>query len=337
MSLGDGLFFMQNSLFEYRCIVKCLKNSQHYLNAGNRLMCPPDQTPSRDKSMLIVTGASGHLGRKIVENLLHYVSADRIGISVRDPENVADFAARGIRVRHGNYSDAKSLRHAWEGAERLLLVSSNAAATGGDPLTQHKTAINVARELDVERVFYTSQMSSSMTSHFPPSRDHAATERMLADSGIAWTALRHGFYAQSALQMNARGFEAGRLTAPEDGKVAWTTHDDLAAVDAALLAGDDVIDGPTPPLTGSEALDLEDLTQLMGSVTSKQISRVVISEQDFEIGARGAGATDRMIAIMLGYYRAARAGEFATVDPMLARILGRAPERMSSFFPANLD
>lgn len=286
--------------------------------------------------MLIVTGASGHLGRKIVENLLTRVSADRIGISVRDPATLSDLTARGIRIRQGDYSDAESLRHAWEGAQRVLLVSSNAAASGGDPLAQHTTAINVASELGVERVFYTSQMSSSETSHFPPVRDHAVTERMLADSGLAWTALRHGFYAQSALQMNARGFEAGTLRAPEDGKVAWTTHADLAAVDAALLAGGEVIDGPTPPLTGSEALDLEDLARLAGRAMNKTISRVVLEEQDFEKGVRGAGLSEGVIALMLGYYRAARAGEFAAVDPTLSRILGRAPETMSRFLQVNL-
>ncbi|MEM5582315.1 NAD(P)H-binding protein [Roseibium sp. AS2] len=285
--------------------------------------------------MLIVTGASGRLGYKIVENLLHHVPADRIGVSVRDPAKVADFAARGIRVRQGDYDDARSLRHAWEGAGRLLLVSSNAAAAGGDPLAQHATAINVARELGVDRVFYTSQISSSAASHFPPARDHAATERMLADSDLAWTALRHGFYAQSARQMHARGFEAGTLAAPQDGKVAWTTHDDLAALDAALLAGNEVIDGPTPPLTGGEALDLEDLARLMSDFAGKEISRVVISEKDFETGARRAGAHDGLIALLLGYYRAARAGEFAGVDPTLARVLGRAPERMSDFLAAN--
>lgn len=286
--------------------------------------------------MLVVTGASGHLGRKIVETLLHHVPADRIGVSVRDPAKVADLADRGVRVRQGNYDDAESLRHAWQGAERLLLISSNAAATGGDPLAHHATAINVARELGVDRLLYTSQMSSSATSHFPPGRDHAATERMLAESGLAWTALRHGFYAQSALLMYARGFEAGTLAAPADGKVAWTTHSDLAAADAALLAGSETIDGPTPPLTGSETLDLEDLARLAGGVTGREISRTVISEQDIETRACSAGLSEGSIAVMLGFYRAARASEFATSDRTLARILGCAPETMSNFLQANL-
>ena len=286
--------------------------------------------------MLIVTGASGQLGRKIVNNLLLHTPAERIGVSVRDPAKVADLSALGVRVRRGNYDDPESLRHAWEGAERLLLVSSNAAATGGDPLRQHAAAVAIAREVGVKRVLYTSQVSSSASSHFPPGRDHAATEAMLAESGLAWTALRHGFYAASALMMNVRGLEAGAIAAPQDGKVAWTTHDDLAAVDAALLAGVEVIDGPTPPLTGGEALDFADLARLASEITGKLISRTFISEEEMEANARRGNVPEGSMAVMLGYYRAARAGEFETVDPTLGRILGRTPETMRAFLKANL-
>jgi len=286
--------------------------------------------------MLIVTGASGQLGRRVVDHLLSHVPAERIGVSVRDPEMASDLKAVPIRVRRGHYDDADSLRFAWEGAERVLLVSSNAAATGGDPLRQHATAIAVAREVGVERVFYTSQMSSSATSQFPPGRDHAATEKMLAESNLPWTSLRHGFYAASALAMNARAFETGELIAPEDGKVAWTTHDDLAAADAALLAGDVVIDGPTPPMTSSQALDLTELAALGGEVVGRPVSRVLTSEDNMEARARDAGVPPGAIAVMLGYFRAARAGEFAAVDPFLAEILGRAPETMRTFLKANL-
>jgi len=275
-------------------------------------------------NMIIVTGGSGQLGRKVVDNLLHLVPAERIGVSVRIPDRLAAVAARGVRVRHGDFEDAESLRHAWEGAERLLLISSNAAATGGDMLKQHATAIEVARDLGVDRIFYTSQVSSSENSCFPPGRNHAATERMLAQSGLAWTSLRHGFYADSALSMNATAFEKGVLAAPADGKVAWTTHDDLAAADAAFLTGKIVIDGPTPPLTGGEALDLADLADLAGEIMGRTIRRTVLPDEDMKN------------SFLMGYYLAARAGEFASVDPTLTEILGRAPETMRSYMTANL-
>jgi uncharacterized protein YbjT (DUF2867 family) len=286
--------------------------------------------------MLIVTGASGQLGRKVIHELLRLVPAERIAASVRNPQKLADFAAKGVRVRRGDYEDPASLLQAWEGARRVLLVSSNAGATGGDTLKQHAAAIDVARQLRVERVFYTSQISSSEKSQFSPGRNHAATEKLLEESGLAWTALRHGFYADSAVAMNVRGFEAGSLATPLDGKVSWVTHDDLAAADAGLLASETVIDGATPPLTGNEALDLAQLASLAGEIMGKQISRTVISDADMAKNVRTAGVPEERISLMMGYFLAARAGEFAAVDSTIATILGREPETMRSFLSARL-
>jgi uncharacterized protein YbjT (DUF2867 family) len=279
--------------------------------------------------MLIVTGGSGKLGRRIVQNLLTHVAPSDIGISMPD-------ADKGVRVRRGDYDDADSLRHAWEDAKRLLLIPSNAAATGGDPLAQHATAIAVAREVGIDRIFYTSQISSATHSHFPPGRDHAATEQMLAGSGLAWTALRHGFYAASALAMNERGLKAGRLEGPADGKVSWTSHDDLAAADAMLLVSPDVIDGPTLPLTGSEALDLADIALQASKILGKSIARIISTEDGLEAQARAAGTPEGSIAVMLGYYRVARSGEFSQVDPTLATIIGRPPQTLAMVLEASL-
>ena len=287
--------------------------------------------------MFIITGATGQLGSKIVQNLLPLVPSEQIGISVRDPAKAADLEAVGVRVRQGDYEDAASLRHAWEGAKRLLIVSSNASASGGDPLAQHATAIAVAQDIGVERIFYTSQIASSLTSLFPPARTHAATEQMLAQSGLAWTAMRHGFYAESALAMNWRGFASGTLAAPADGKVSWTTHDDLAAADARLMAGPEVFEGPTPPLTWPEAIDLAGLADIAQAVLGKPVTRHLLEDKDMISSAEASGVPSDRIAIMMGYYRAARAGEFAQVDPTLARLLGRPPQLMADFMAARLN
>ena len=281
--------------------------------------------------MLIVTGATGQLGSLIVNHLLSHVSAGQIGISVRDPSKAEDLAKKGVRVRHGDFTDADSLRLSFEGAERLLLVSSNAAAKGGDPLAQHRTAIDVAKEAGVGRILYTSQISSSPNSQFFPARDHAATEDMLAGSGLAWTALRHGFYSSSGHMMNADGFEIGVLAKPEDGKVSWTTHYDLAAADAMFLAGIHEIDGPTPPLTGAEALDLEDLAAIASDVLSKTVTRKVLGDDEMRTSMRERDMPHGAMDFMMSYFLAARAGEFASVDSTLERLLGRRPQTMRNF------
>ncbi|WP_303468412.1 MULTISPECIES: NAD(P)H-binding protein [unclassified Marinovum] len=286
--------------------------------------------------MLIITGASGKLGGLVVEALQRLVTADQIGVSVRDPEKLADLAARGVRVRRGAYEDADSLRHAWEGANRVLLVSSNAASSGGDPVQQHETAISVAKELGVERLLYTSQVSANAQSHFPPGRHHAATETMLTASGLAWTSMRHGFYAESAMNMNAQGFANGNLVGPADSKVAWTTHEDLAQADALLLAGKETFEGVTPPLTGSEGLDLADLAQMASGVTGRIIKRQIINEDEMIENLGRANLPEPVKSVILGYYRAAQAGEFAMVDPTLERLLGRKPRPMQNVVKRHL-
>lgn len=153
----------------------------------------------------------------------------------------------------------------------------------------------------------------------------------------------HGFQEQ----LEQGGFAGAGITGDEGdgaafggeagvGKVSWTTHDDLAAADAALLASRDVIDGATPPLTGSEAFDLADLAQTAGRILGRRIARTLISDEDMTGNAKAAGVPEERIAVMMGYYRAARAGEFARVDTTLANILGREPATMLEFMTTRL-
>ena len=157
--------------------------------------------------MIVVTGATGLLGGAVVERLLGKAPATEIGVSVRDPAKATALADRGVRVRRGDYDDAASLAHAFEGAEQLLLVS--AAATGETALRQHRTAIDAARRAGVRRVVYTSHMGANPASAFAPMVDHAATEALLDDSGLAFTALRNGFYAASGRMLLGRAFTSG--------------------------------------------------------------------------------------------------------------------------------
>lgn len=287
--------------------------------------------------MLIVTGASGQLGKAIVLKLLERVPAERIGVSVRDPAKAADLAGRGVRVRPGDFAQPASLAYAFEDAERVLIVSSNAAATGGDPLAQHRNAIEAAQAAGARHVFYTSHAAASATSAFPPARDHAATEAMLAASGLAWTALRHGFYAESAPMLMGDWRDTGIVAAPADGKVAWTTHDDLAEADAILLARHNAQEGPTPPLTGSEALDFADLAALASEVTCAPVRREVVPDASIAERMAARGAPPAAAAIALGLYLASRNGEFAGVDPALEKLLGRRTIDMRAVFEESLS
>ena len=275
--------------------------------------------------MIVVTGATGKLGRLIVEELLARVGPGAVGVSVRYPGKADDLLERGVRVRHGDYAEPASLDQAFEGATQLLVVSSNARASGGDPIAQHRNVIDAAKAAGVRRIVYTSHMAASPSSAFPPTTDHAKTEAMLAESGIAWTSLRNGFYASTVPFLIGKVAETGLIEAPEDGKAAWTTHADLGAGAAAILVQEGRFNGPTPPLTASVAYDLADVAAMLSEITGRTITRKVISDGEQRERLSERNTPPGMIATTLGMYRAARAGEFVAVNPLLAELIGREP------------
>ncbi|MGA4992841.1 SDR family oxidoreductase [Nonomuraea bangladeshensis] len=273
--------------------------------------------------MIIVTGATGKLGRRTVERLLERVPADRVGVSVRDPRKARDLADRGVRVRQGSFDDPASLVHAFEGAEQVLLVSLD--RVGEECVTGHRNAIDAAVKAGVGRILYTSQMGAAHDSRFQACRDHARTEDLLHATGLPWTALRNGFYAASALHFLEPARHTGDIALPADGPVTWTGHDDLAEATAAILAEEGRFEGPTPPLTGPAALDFATVAAIASQATGRPFTRTVVSDDAFHEQFLAHGAPAPIADLMLSIFAAARNGEFTAVDPTLAELIGREP------------
>ncbi len=271
--------------------------------------------------MIIVTGATGQLGSKIVQQLLDRVPAEQIGVSVRDTEGAADLASLGVRVRHGDFTDPPTLANSFEGATQVLIVSSN--AHGDQAVAQHTTAMNAARDAGAVRVLYTSHQGASADSLFAPMPDHAATEDNLARLGVPFTSLRNGFYASTIPFLLGHAFTTGDILAPADGPVSWTTHADLAAAAATILVNDGQLDGITPPLTAPAAYDLDDIARILSELTGRTIHRTVIDDDDFTQSLIGNGMSEGVARMMLGLYLASRRGEFAVAGPALEQMLGR--------------
>ncbi len=273
--------------------------------------------------MIIVTGATGQLGRQIVERLLTRVPAARVGVSVRDPQRARTLADQGVRVRQGSFTDPAGLAHAFEGASQVLIVSVD--KMGDECVKQHRTAIEAAVASGARRILYTSQMGSSAASHFQACRDHAATEDELRACGVPFTALRNGFYATSAAHFLGNAAESGELALPADGPVAWTAHADLAEATAAILADEGRFDGPTPPLTAGQALTFDDIAAITTEITGRPVTRTTSPGDQFRAQLVTQGVPEQTADQLLGIFAAARAGEFATIDPTLAELIGREP------------
>ena len=274
--------------------------------------------------MIIVTGATGHLGAQIVDLLLNRLPASAVGVSVRDPGKARGLADRGVRVRAGDFTDPDSLAYAFEGADQVLVIS--AAIRGGGAFDANRAAIDAATAAGVGRVLYTSHQAASADSLFPPQRVHAATEHHLAGQGVPFTALRNGFYANALGIHLDSALSTGRIVVPEDGPVSWTAHEDLAEAAAiALVEGEgEDLDGISAPLTASTALDLGEVADVLSSLTGRTITRVTVSDDEWRASAIERGLPPLVADFSLGMFQAARRGEFAVTDGTLETVIGHA-------------
>jgi NAD(P)H dehydrogenase (quinone) len=271
--------------------------------------------------MIVITGATGALNGATLEHLLKLVPAGQIGVSVRDVAKAQPLADRGVRVRRGSYDDPAALLDAFEGAGQVLLVSSN---DPGDTVPLHRVAIETAVKAGAHRILYTSHQHIGPGSPFRPARVHAATEALLADSGVAWTSLRNGFYAHSLGWMLGPWRETGTIAAPADGPASWTDRGDEAEAAAVILARDGSFDGPVT-LTAGAAPTFDDIATIASDLTGRDIQRVVMDDEEWVAGQVAHGSPEPMARMLLGFFQAARQGSFAEVSPTLGELLGREP------------
>lgn len=275
----------------------------------------------KDAILIIVTGATGTLNGATVDRLLKQVPPTRVGVSVRDPERAKHLADRGVRVRQGSYDDPAALRHSFADAEQVLLVSSNDVAA--DVVTQHRTAIDAAVAAGARRILYTSAHGTGFDTPYPPLAIHAATEQHLAASGVAWTALRNGFYGDLG-QLLGPWQETGVIAKPADGPFSWVDRRDAAEAAAAILTSDSPLDGPVD-LTLPAPVTLASFAAAASELTGRQVHRVVVDDEDWVADEMANGVPEAVARFTLSMFQATRSGHFASSDPTLARLLRRKP------------
>jgi NAD(P)H dehydrogenase (quinone) len=272
--------------------------------------------------MIVVTGATGALNGATVDHLLERLPASEIAVAVRDTAKAQRFADRGVEIRHGDYADPASLPAAFARADQLLLVSSNDPSA--DAVALHRNAIEAAAAAGVGRILYTSHQGAAPDTPFAPARDHAATEQLLADSGVAWTSLRNGFYAHSLAWLLGPWRNSGRITVPADGPVSWTAREDAAEAAAVILASNGGHDGPVT-LTAKAAPTFTEIAAVASELTGRTIATEVIPADAWVANRVAAGQPEHMARFTLGMYQAASEGFFAGVDRLLTTLLGREP------------
>jgi NAD(P)H dehydrogenase (quinone) len=217
--------------------------------------------------MIVITGATGQLGRLVIQELLKTAPASDIVAAVRSPEKAADLAALGVQVRHADYTLPATLATAFEGASRLLLISSSEV---GQRLPQHRAVIDAAKQAKVPLLAYTSILHADR-SPLGLAMEHQATEALLRESGLPFVLLRNGWYTENYTGNVATAIAHGAvLGSARDGRIASAARADYAAAAAAVLVRDDQA-GLIHELAGDEAFTMQDLAAEIARQSGKPV------------------------------------------------------------------
>jgi NAD(P)H dehydrogenase (quinone) len=269
-----------------------------------------------------ITGASGKLGGQVAEALLSKLPAEDVILVSRTPEAVGTRNQAGLRVRRGDFDDAASMKAAFLGAERLLLISSSAPSTGRR-VAQHAAAINAAIECGVGHVVFTS-MPNVRPGH--PSgvyaQEYRLTEEFLASTDIGWSVLRNSPYAENLLPRAVRAVATGRLTSNAGhGRAAYISRVDCAAVAAAAL-----LTGATAnafDVTGPELLTQADVAAVISDVTGCPIQLVELQDGNFMQDLREQGLPEGRQRSLTAHLVAVREGYFDVQSQSARELVGR--------------
>lgn len=286
---------------------------------------------------LLVTGASGHLGKAVLAHLIETlnVPAARIVATSRKPGDLGDWAARGVTVRKADYDHPSELAAAFTGIKRLLLISTDALDEPGKRLRQHKAAIEAADKAGVAHIVYTSlpDAETSLVSFAP---DHAGTEAAIKASGIAGhTLLRNSWYSENVLHALPHALETGKwFTAAGKGGVSYIARDDLGLAAAAALTSD--FSGKrTLSLYGEKAWTVDEVAELARNATGKPLEVVQVSVEDLVKGMTGVGTPEPVARVFASFDAATAAGNLAGSPEDFEALTGRLPQPFAEWFANN--
>lgn len=268
----------------------------------------------------LVTGASGHLGRLTVQALLDGgVTPSDVVATARDLDAVSDLAALGVRTRRADYTDPASLKEAFVGVDRALLVSSSAV---GERVAQHRNVIEAARDAGVELLGYTS-LTRADSSQLILADEHRQTEELLAASGLPVVLLRNSWYLENYTDHIATTLEHGAvLGAAGDGRVSAATRADFAAAAAAALVADDQA-GRVHELGGDTAFTLEEYAAALAAEAGTAVAYRDLPAADYAASLVGAGVPEGFAAVLADSDLGLARGELLADSGDLSRLIGR--------------
>lgn len=269
--------------------------------------------------MILVTGASGQLGRLVIASLLEKTEASNIIAAVRNPESVKDLAEKGVQVRQADYSQPETLVTAFAGVEKLLLISSSEI---GQRIPQHKNVINAAKEAGVSLIAYTSILDADK-SPLDLAAEHAETEKLIAESGIANVLLRNGWYSENYTASVGMALEHGAvLGSAGDGKFATASRVDYAEAAAVVLTSDNQA-GKVYELAGDNAFTLSEYAAAVSEASGKTVVYQNLPEAEYAKVLTQVGLPEGLATILANSDIGASKGGLFNDSKTLSTLIGR--------------
>jgi len=282
--------------------------------------------------MIVIAGATGQLGRLVIDSLLQTVPAARIVAAVRSPAKAADLAARGVQVRHADYTQPDTLRAAFAGATKLLLISSSEV---GQRVAQHRAVIAAARQAGVPFVAYTSVLHAN-TSLLGLAAEHVETEALLMASGLPVALLRNGWYTENYTASVPAALTHGALLGSAGGgRIASAARADYAAAAAAVLTREGQA-GQVYELAGDAAYTLTELAAEVARQAGRPVAYNNLPEADYQAALLGFGLPAHVAHLLAGSDTAASKGALFDEGRQLSALIGRPTTPMAASVAAAL-
>ncbi|MBD9647718.1 NmrA family NAD(P)-binding protein [Ensifer sp. ENS09] len=284
---------------------------------------------------LLVTGATGQLGKLVLDQLLASgVAPSRIIATSRDTAKLADYIARGVQARVADFDEPASLDQAFAGADRILIISTDALDQPGKRLKQHLAAVAAAKKAGAKHIVYTS-MPSPETSVIPFAPDHLGTENAIKATGIPYTILRNGWYMENLFMALPHALETGQwYSSSGEGRLAHIARADAAKAAAAALASS-TGESQTYTLTGGELRSTDEIAALVAKATGKPLNVVHISDEALAGGLKSAGLPDFLIPIVVSFDANTRGGHIDMVTRDVTALTGATPVTLATFLEAS--
>ena len=271
---------------------------------------------------ILVTGATGHLGNIVVENLLKKVSAGQISILVRDESKAQALKAKGVTVNIGSYQDIHSLNNAMKGIDKVLLISSS---DFNDRIGQHKNVVDAAKQAGVKHILYTGVTLKDIAASplQPLLQDHFQTEDYIKASGLSYTFLQNSLYAEVIpMFVGEDVLKTGIFFPAGEGKVPFAVRKDLGEAIAIILAGEGH-ENKTYHLAASKTYSFADIAAELTTLSGKKVNYTSPEADAFEDMLKQFGLPEEIVLMSVLFAKGIKNNDFNMADGTLESILGR--------------